>query len=378
MELHSLCYKAEHGWSCKQLPKLDSDNMLIILFGAPAFAKDIAPFKQLSDAYPKALIAGCSTSGEIHHDLVKDDSLSVVLIRFEKSTFKVVFEDIHSSDESFDTGRRLASQFDTSHLKGLFVLSDGLKVNGSELVKGLQHALPKEVLISGGLAGDKADFDKTWVIQEGYPKYNSICAIGFYGESLEFHCGSKGGWSVFGPQRRVTKSSGNVLHEIDGRPALDLYKEYLGDRASELPASALLFPLAIHPESCATDYTVRTILAVDEDAKTMTFAGDIPQGWVCQLMWANMDKLIDGASLAGEQIQSSEEDYPTLSLAVSCVGRRIVLGERIEEEVESVLEHLPDNTVQVGFYSYGEISTAGFMACTLHNQTMTLTTIKEK
>ncbi len=182
---------------------------------------------------------------------------------------------------------------------------------------------------------------------------------------------------MFGPERAVTKSLGNVLYELDGKPALELYKKYLGERAAELPASALLFPLAIRPEK-SEHRVVRTVLSVDEQTNSMTFAGDVPEGYRAQLMRANLDRLIQGAEEAAAAAHHMmEAGSSTLAIAISCVGRRLVLGERAEEELEASLAGLPRGTQQVGFYSYGEISPSGVDGCDLHNQTMTLTTISE-
>jgi len=188
--------------------------------------------------------------------------------------------------------------------------------------------------------------------------------------------GSKGGWDSFGPERRVTRSQGNILFELDGKPALELYKGYLGERASGLPATALLFPLALRMAEGEQRQLVRTVLAVDEAAQSLTFAGDIPQGSLAQLMRANFDRLIDGAQEAAERI-GAQGGGPALSIAISCVGRRLVLGERTEEEVEATLHALPEGTQQVGFYSYGEIGPFASGTCDLHNQTMTLTVLQE-
>ncbi len=208
-----------------------------------------------------------------------------------------------------------------------------------------------------------------------------MTAVGFYGDHIQVGHGSKGGWDKFGPERQVTKSSGNVLYQLDGRPALELYKEYLGERASGLPATGLLFPLAIRTSQTEGKVLVRTILAVDEATQSMTFAGDIPEGVFAQLMRANFDRLIQGASEAATLTINSHNSLPsnspTLCIAISCVGRRLVLGERSEEEVEAALEILPKGSRQIGFYSYGEISPYQSGTCDLHNQTMTLTTITE-
>ena len=219
------------------------------------------------------------------------------------------------------------------------------------------------------------------MLDERGPRSGYVTAVGLYGPRVKIGHGSKGGWDKFGPARRVTRAEHNVLYELDGRPALRLYKEYLGERAAELPASALLFPLAVSDSHGDSKVLVRTVLAVSEQDQSMTFAGDVPQGSVAQLMRANFERLIDGASSAARGAGSSLVDLmgtnEILSIAISCVGRRLILGERTEEEIEAALHGLPAGTRQIGFYSYGEISPFASGACDLHNQTMTLTTISE-
>ena len=216
------------------------------------------------------------------------------------------------------------------------------------------------------------------MLLERKPVAGAIVAVGLFGESVIVGHGSQGGWDMFGPHRMVTKSQSNVLYELDGEPALALYKKYLGERASGLPATGLLFPLAVYPSQGDGKALVRTILAVDEEKQSITFAGDIPQGAKVQFMKANFDRLVEGALNAArvtrEKTSAGEQ---MLSIAISCVGRRLVLGERSEEETEATLEVLPKGTRQIGFYSYGEISPYATGHCDLHNQTMTLTTISE-
>jgi len=289
----------------------------------------------------------------------------------------VVSTDITEAD-SRAAGERLARELDPDGLRGVFVLSEGLNVNGSELVRGLNSVLPPHVVVTGGLAGDGERFQGTWVIRDREKRMGAVVAAGFYGERLRIRHGSRGGWDVFGPERRVTRAKGNVLYELDGRPALALYKEYLGERATDLPAAGLLFPLSIRAHAADTEPLVRCITAVNEADQSMTFAGDVPAGHLAQLMQANFDRLITGASDAADLARGPGDDNgPVLAVAISCVGRRMVLGERTEEETEITLEHLPRGTQQVGFYSYGEISPHTDGACDLHNETMTLTTFCE-
>src|SRR5208282_5180858 len=156
-------------------------------------------------------------------------------------------------------------------------------------------------------------------------------------------------------------------------------KQYLGEQAKGLPATGLLFPLSIRTETEKTG-VVRTILSVDEKTQSMTFAGDVPEGTYARLMKANFDRLIDGAiGAAKTSYQAIGSSSPDLAILISCVGRKLVLKQRIEEEVEGVREILGERTVLTGFYSYGEISpfTPG-ANCELHNQTMTITTLSEE
>jgi hypothetical protein len=261
----------------------------------------------------------------------------------------------------------------------VFVLSDGLQVNGSELVAGLTGRLPKHVTVTGGLSGDGGRFAETLVFWDSAPAAGRVAALGLYGDRLRVGYGSLGGWDPFGPERMITRSCGNVLYALDGQSALDLYKRYLGESAAGLPATGLLFPLALRTREDQTP-VVRTILAVDEGAQSMTFAGDVPEGAYARLMKANFERLIDGAAGAA---RTSYEAIgwvpPELAILISCVGRKMVLRQRTEEEVEGVRGVLGPGTVLTGFYSYGEISPFNPSArCELHNQTMTVTTLSER
>ncbi|HEY8024550.1 MAG TPA: FIST N-terminal domain-containing protein [Burkholderiaceae bacterium] len=378
MKLSTFSFEPATGWSLSEFPLLDSEQTLVFVFAAPEYLDQPAALWELFDAYPQSTIVGCSTAGEIIGPLVNDTSLSVAVLQFERTKIEAASAKIAPQDDSFAIGADLARKLNSRQLAAVFVLSDGLHVNGSELVKGLNSILPPGVIVTGGLAGDGDRFERTWVISERRPQSATVTAVGLYGKRLRVTHGSRGGWDSFGPERRVTRSKGNILYELDGKPALALYQEYLGERAAGLPATGLLFPLSIRQDSRDPNQVVRTILAVDEVNQSMTFAGDIPQDCMAQLMRANIDRLVNGASSAADMAKwKTGASEPALAVAISCVGRRLVLGERVEEETEITLEHLPGGTQQVGFYSYGEISPNPGGPCDLHNQTMTLTTFSE-
>jgi hypothetical protein len=372
-------FKFQQGrWSVDKHPDWDSEQTLLLAFFSPRFGADEAAFADLRRSYPRSHLLGCSTAGEIIGREIFDDSIVVSVIRFERTQLRTAYASVGRAEDSKAAGATLASELAGPGLKAVFVVSDGTRVNGSHLVEGLNGGLPADVVVTGGLAGDGTAFGKTWVLRDGQPQDGVVAAVGLYGEHVRIGHGSKGGWDIFGPERVITRSRDHVLYELDGRPALDLYKEYLGERAAELPASALLFPLAIRANREDANRVVRTVLAVDDNEKNLTFAGNVPTGHLAQLMRANFDRLIDGAAEAAGALRTIlMGSGPTLCIAVSCVGRRLVLGERAEEEVESVVEVMDSKTQQIGFYSYGELSPYTNGRCDLHNQTMTLTAIGE-
>ena len=379
MRLETLTYDLKKkAWSAP-FPALDSARTLVLAFGDPSMFDAPEPLKELKRAFPLAVVAGCSGSGEIVGTSVRDDVLSVSIAKFEKTSVAAASAPCPQAAQSFSVGESLARKLNKPSLRAVFVLSDGLNVNGSELVRGLNANLDDSVVVTGGLAGDGARFQRTWVSLNESVATGQVVAIGFYGEYLQVSHGSKGGWDKFGPERVVTRSEGNVLYELDGKPALGIYKEYLGDKAAGLPGTGLLFPLSLRAHAKDDKALVRTILAVDEAKQSMTFAGDMPTGFLAQLMKADFDRLIGGAASAASTARKlvGLDDPNTLAIAVSCVGRRLVLGERTEEEVEAVMEVLPKGARINGFYSYGELSPWTTGRCDLHNQTMTLTTFSE-
>ncbi len=350
---------------------------LILCFGSKNQLAESGIYDLLRQKFTVAEIVLCSTAGEIFHTTVLDNSLTVVAIEFKSTLIQTSAINIKSCINSYEAGKTLLDNFSKVDLKYVLVLSDGTLVNGSELVKGLTDATSNKVLITGGLAGDNFDFKSTLVGLNEKPTSGTIVAIGFYGNNLIVNHGSLGGWDMFGPERIITKSVDNILYEIDNKNALDLYKRYLGSDVDNLPSSALLYPLAVMTSEYGHP-VVRTILDINEQEKTMTFAGDVPYGSKVRLMKANLDKLTMASHIASDFATNHHQINPDFALLISCVGRRLVLGSRIEEEVETAFEAMGNNTVLAGFYSYGEISPLnGAVKCELQNQTMTITTFYE-
>lgn len=363
------------------LRSFDGNRTLAIVFGERRRLASTHVGAELGEVLLQAHIVGCSTAGHFVDSAIVDDVPVVTLLQFEHTDLRVATVALAGPEHSMAVGQQLAEQLAHPDLAGVLVLSDGLACNGSALVDGLLTVLPSDVAIFGGLAADGDAFVETAVLDGRRLAAGRVVAIGFVGARVEFSSGSAGGWSRFGPERTITASSDSVLERLGNEPALDIYRRYLADRADELPGSGLLFPLAIRPPESTDDFhLVRTLLAITESDDSMTFAGDMPVGWQAQMMWASFDDLVDGA------VESAEAAAPSpgsvagdqVALAVSCVGRRLVMGSRTEDELEAVADVLGDATTLVGYYSYGELGPGLGGRCALHNQTMTLTVIRER
>ncbi|HWF96473.1 MAG TPA: FIST N-terminal domain-containing protein [Xanthobacteraceae bacterium] len=379
MQAHQLSWTETSGW--RGNGDGGSEN-LVLFFGARQALACGSRYRELRTMFPNAHILGCSTGGQIVNDDVTDDEIAVATLRFDGTRLRLACEAASAPEDSRSCGEAIGRSLAAEDLAGVFVLSDGLNVNGSELVAGMTSVVDPRVAVTGGLAGDGAKFQETLVGADCEPRKQTVAAIGFYGSAVRIGHGSAGGWDEFGPRRRISRSRGNVLFELDGEPALDLYERYLGeDDVKGLPGTALLFPLRIRNPGRPDHDIVRTILAIDHKARSMTFAGDVPEGWVAQLMRGNFDRLAAGAAKAARQAAASNPETRSgdqVAVLVSCIGRRLLMGQHTIDEVEAANAELGSDVSRLGFYSYGEISPhSASGVCELHNQTMTVTTISE-
>ncbi len=354
-----------------------SPNFICLFFspdkaGSPVLRELCAGFKDIP-------VIGCSTAGEISDTNLSDSAISLMAVNFEKTKLRIAGETVESAEACYEKSRVLAQRLQADDLAGVFILAPGLNVNGSAITRGFSSVLGSKVSISGGLAGDKTSFSKTYTLMNGAISENTIVAVGFYGEHIRIGTGSKGGWAPFGPARRITKADGNLLYQLDDNPALDLYKQYLGEKAEQLPYSGLLYPFSILEDDQSETGLIRTILDVNHESKSLILAGDMPEGKMVRLMHADVDQLIVGAENAAEEAHLDGMDAETsVALLVSCVGRKLVMADDVVEEVEAVQHVFGPGTRMAGFYSYGEICISDLTKeAELHNQTMTITLLSE-
>ena len=370
MEILQFKWTEARGWGDCSAGFEQAD--LVLAFGDTPYFHNPACYDALRSRFGLARIVGCSSAGSVMGTHLSDGDVVVTAVRFARARVKLAVVDVHPNDTIAQAVRALMSDLRAPDLKHVLVLSDGELVNGSELASGFWD---HDVRVSGGLAADGTRFGHTWVMADAPARSGRIAALGFYGD-IKVSTGSVAGWHEFGASRRVTRAHGNVVSEIDGQPALALYKKYLGELAKDLPSSGLRFPLSVEIEQ-GGDILIRTLLGIDEATQSLRFAGDVPQGCMCRLMRTQLDDLVDSAGLAA-QAALGERRGTGLGLVVSCVGRRLLLGQMTEEELEQVQQTLGDNVALAGFYSYGELAPHGAQKrCQLHNQTMTLSVISD-
>jgi len=375
MELNQYTYNNISGWNKILDNSLDSSNTLVLIFASPDISLITKPIDELINIFPNSKFMGCSTAGEIIGDTISNDRFVVQIIKFEKSRLNLVNAKISDSSKSQNIGKELIEKLDKEELKYIFVLGTSLHINGSQFTEDISDMDLKDIVITGGFAGDDQLFEKTWVLIDKKPSYAFVSALGVYGEELYIGYGAKDGCNQLGIRREVTHSCGNILYTLDNQSALELYKYYLGKRANGLPGTGLLFPLGVYIDN---KIKIRTIIGINEKEDYLIFTGDIPKGSTVTLLKSNLDSLIQSAKDAIKHIKLDNKiSNPLLCISVSCIGRKVILGQRIEDEIEAIMDELPKGTEQIGFYSYGEISLNNLGKCDLYNHTMSLTLIGE-
>jgi len=380
MKVNQHLYKAGEWADVLHHCDITSSFQLVLVFGDINELKSPLIHEHIRALYPAADIVVASTSGEIIRDQVIDNCVVATAVSFSKTKIRSISKKVCDYSSVFQLGNELFNDLNTVNpdLAGIFLVSDGHLVNGSELVDGLNNANVNNLPITGGLAGDNALFSKTLTGLNDMPKEGNVIGVGFYGKHFLMGHEQWGGWDEFGRERTITRSENNVLYEIDGQSALVLYKEYLGVYADKLPGSGLLFPLSILIEN-KKGKIVRTILGINEHENSMTFAGNMPVGSKVRLMKANFDKLIEGVhTAASASVAQINNNRPQLSIVISCVGRKLILKERVVEEVEAACAQLGTDVTITGFYSNGEICPlAAGAPCELLNQTVTISSFCE-
>lgn len=378
MNVTPLQWNESTGWQ-PPVAAWPEQARLILYFGdTDVLARPAGPIQDLLAHFPTAIVTGCSTSGEIMAGQITDGTVRALCVDFATTTVRAEAVAVENPAKSMEVGRQLACRLVAEDLKHVLVLSDGLAVDGAALAKGLAAILPSSVQATGGLAGDGVRFGKTLIGLGANFAPKQVVAIGLYGAKLRSSFQLAGGWAAFGPYLEITEATNNRLLRIADEPALDVYRRYLGARAEGLPATGLSFPLQLVPDIDSDDGVMRSILGIDEKELSLQLAGTVQKGHYVRISRAGTDELIERCSEAAPLAPSQANGKNCLALLVSCVGRRLVMGDRTTEEIEAIARHFGDNVATIGFYSYGELGPVNRNCrCALHNQTMTISLLHE-
>ena len=344
--------------------------------------------EQINAQWPGIALIGCTTDGEMSsHILFAEDSLALVLLSGDdfhavSGVARSVSTDVAGSIRASvnDAVQRLAGsgggdrRGNGAAPRLCITMPDGLTVSGSAALNALRAALGDAVPIFGGTAGDQwrfkgtRQFHGTEVLQDSVPFL-------LFGEGVVFSCGVDTGWRPIGREGRVTDVDGHVVRAIDGRPATEFYREFLGNAdITQLTE----YPLAVTADDGRgpNSYYLRAPGRTDEAGGCIHFLGDVPDGARVHITTTNRDQIL---AATRSSFQHALDDFPkdsgggkpALALCISCAGRKQILGSRTQEEVRIVKELLGD-VPAAGFYGYGEIARLAKDGIShYHNETFT-------
>jgi hypothetical protein len=323
-------------------------------------------------------IIGCSTSGEISSSGLSINSAVLGGIASDCLDFEIVtVQGLKKDSEA--AGRQLAESF-SSTPRLLQIFSDGLTGNGCAILRGIANVFGDSVPVNGGAAGDNGEFVKTLQFCRDRVYSDAVCGIAFYGD-FRLGIGVQSGWAPIGLSKQVTRACGNIVFELNGEPALDVYERFLGQHAKKLPAIGVEYPLGFLKSSAdknqADHYILRATMSVDRAKRSILFAGEIPEGAIVNMTCGDKTSILEAAGTAArEAISGIGNATPEIIFCYSCMARKIVLGRRTEEEITRIRAEFDSRIPMIGFYTYGEFCPVGRKSSNyMHNETVTLSVL---
>jgi hypothetical protein len=347
------------------------------LFCAPNKGLEVL-VKGVQEAIGPQPLIGCTTDGELSSAGFSTGSAVIGGIVSDQVAFEIAsVRDIGGN--SGKQGRTLGARFSDS-VRYLQLFSDGITGDGSALLRGLQSALTAEMPIAGGTSGDGGKFVQSWQFLGDQILSDAAVAIGFCGD-FTLGTGVESGWSPIGLPKKVTRAEGNILYELNGESALEVYERFLGRHARNLPAVGVEYPLGlIAPDQGSDDdaMLLRATMSVDREAGAIRFAGEIPEGTMVYLTCGDRGSILDATEKAASHAvaELGAATAPAVVFFYSCMARKMLLGLRTREEFERLRSQLTPEVPILGFYSYGEFCRPKRgLPSVLHNETATISVI---
>jgi hypothetical protein len=304
---------------------------------------------------PEVVLVGCSSYAEI--DSAEALTRSVTLLGCRSASCKAQAASLPADGRSpRELGRALGAQLAPFSPRLLLLFPDVLTVNATQLLRGVQEVFGSEFPIIGGAPADSGAFQRTHLLCGRTLQTSGVVALALRGP-LHISTAARSGYLPISIARTATRvEAGNVLLELDGRPALDVYREFLGPRAGEMPAVSVEFPLGIVQEGReAAPALTSAIFKVDEARRALILGGDIPAGGQLRILSAARTEVLAGAKAATE-LACRGLPNPDVALLFNCMSRKVSLGPRYKDEYAGALSLLPAELPKVGFYTFGELS----------------------
>ncbi|MSR87935.1 MAG: hypothetical protein EXS69_02110 [Candidatus Zambryskibacteria bacterium] len=348
------------------MSRLGSDKAdLAIVFASSKYDQEkmLAGVRSVSK---EAILVGSSTAGEITMDgPAKKPSVAVMLMNAPEIKFyAAVGENIAGGPR--EAGKRAAAavkEMAGGTLNAFMMLPDVLAGNGADTVRGVLDALGEHFPVVGGASGDDFQFVKTYQYLNDKVYSGTIVGLGLVG-NFKIGIGVKHGWLPVGMPMKVTKSQGAVLHELDGQPAINIYRDYFGAEEAQklqqetLAKLAITYPLGMTVAG-SDEMLIRDPITVDEKG-SITCAAEIPEGSEIRLMVGSREEAVKVAKEAAQKAMEQLEGLPPKAVIIfNCIARSKLFGDRSGEEISAIQEAVGAETPLIGFYTYGEQAPLG-------------------
>lgn len=365
----------------QMLDQLGKQPDLVMVFAAGEFAPERVLSGLKSRLSPRTSVVGCSSDTEVDSRGALRHSVSVLglsLDGIEARTFQV-----SSGEENESRGKAAASLLGPGEPSVIVALPDVVESNGTQFLLGLQSAIGKHVPIVGGAPSVSGETAKTYTLHNGEFAIGGAAGFALYGP-VEVASAARSGYVPIGSPKVITKIDGTAILELDGKPALDVYAEYVGPRwhenvntTTEFPLGVVDGPLGTQKQSDGLIKLVRAVFRVDKERGALILGGDLSLGATVRVLRAESNDVLRGAEEATDLALAQLGNKPDLALIFSCLSRRAVLGPRFREECRAAFSRLPEETPKCGFYTFGELSPLA--GVTMHHEsTFTIALLRAK
>lgn len=330
---------------------------------------------------------GGTTAGELSTKGFSTNTVVVLALNSDSLEFTTGIG-VKMSEDELQCGKTLVDDLlkkqTLEDALSLLVFPDGLGGDGCKVLDGINSALPDKLEIIGGCLGDGEEYSRTYQFYDGKVYEDSIPGVLISGQSsFKTGIGVRSGFESIGNKMFCTESEGTVVKKIDGVNALELYKELLGEeRSKRLPGIFREYPFGLIDEKVAISgeeyFQLRCGFTANEDEGSISCSGSIPEGSAITITAGSRGDLINGARLAAEQAKTTLGDAePKLIMVFSCIGRKLVLGRRVSEEIDAVQKTMGSDVPLIGFYTYGEIGPidkgrSSLSEAKFHNETLVI------